>query len=116
MGRYDIEGAVQRWLVMAAAFACMALAHLIQPARQGSWLLPYIDFSGVSLVISFLWWARLVASVCAVVLAVVAMLPARALGVVADGALWVAAFVSIGAAVRLERRRFARKYRLAQKG
>jgi uncharacterized membrane protein len=109
MGRLSIEGVVQQWLLMSAAVVCMAVAHLIQPARQGIWLLPYIDFSGVSVVIGSLAFVRSVVSVMAAELAVLGMLPA---GVV----LRAIALFSVGAAVRLERREFARKYRQAQRG
>lgn len=98
----------------AAALALLAAS--ISPARDAIWLLPYIDFSGVSAVITFLWWVRTVACVYAVLLLLVVSLPLRAVRAIVDDALQLAAHFSPRIARRLELEEFARKYRMAQRG
>jgi len=98
------------------ATALSLLAASISPARDAIWLHPYIDFSGVSAVIRFLWWVRTVSCVYAVLLLVIVSLPVRAVRAVVADAFQLAAYVSPRVARRLELERFARKYRAAQRG
>ncbi|WP_245222788.1 hypothetical protein [Ralstonia insidiosa] len=67
-------------------------------------------------VITFLWWVRTVSCVYAVVLVLIALFPVRVVVALGHVAVRVAAFCSPAVARRVERREFARKYQLAQRG
>ncbi|EFP68195.1 MULTISPECIES: hypothetical protein [Ralstonia] len=112
-----VDGFVRsRIPLLLCATALSLLAASISPARDAIWLLPYIDSSGVTAVITFLWWARTVSCVYAVLLLLVVSLPVRAVRAIADDALQLAGYFSPRIARRLELEEFARKYRVAQRG